>query len=223
MVGAGADNSLLCQSILLSIANPRVYHSALHTGWDSHEEFGLSTFPKFVILRSEAAPEGKRLSPFLFPLNATTGKSAIRLAYPKNLTIRFGTHRASIYGGTAAAKTKTLTASSKDPVRESHTRELISRPVHPKILEEEFPEYQTLLDNMQVELSPITLPNIPVLGPSPFASYKNTHSRVNLEGEGEGEVEDTSAYGNGTIPSTRTTGYVQPNSTRQDFLPRQWN
>jgi len=38
----------LCQNLILSIANTRVYHSALHSGLDSHKEFGLHTFPKSV-------------------------------------------------------------------------------------------------------------------------------------------------------------------------------
>ena len=35
VVGTGAINSPVCQSILVSIANPRVYHSALQSGSDS--------------------------------------------------------------------------------------------------------------------------------------------------------------------------------------------
>ena len=99
MVGAGAVNSPFCKSILLSIANPRVYHSALHTGSDAHKEFGQRTFPKSVLIQMEAAPEGKWLSPFLLPLKATSASQPTRLAYPNKLTIRFGTHRSFIYGG----------------------------------------------------------------------------------------------------------------------------
>jgi hypothetical protein len=113
---------------------------------------------------------GKRLSPFLLPLKTTSESQPARLTYPKNLTIRFGAHRSSIYAGNSAAKTAALTASSKDPVRETHAIEHISRPIHPRIFEEEFPEYHTLLDIMQVEPNPITLPNIPALGPVPSAS-----------------------------------------------------
>jgi len=49
VVGTGAKHTHLCQNLLLSIANPRVYRSALHSGSDSHKEFGLYTFPKSVL------------------------------------------------------------------------------------------------------------------------------------------------------------------------------
>jgi hypothetical protein len=68
-------------------------------------------------------------------------------------------------------------------VRESHARELVARPIHPIIVEGELPEYLTHLDNVQVEPTPITLPNLPALGPSPSASRQNKCSRVNLKGE----------------------------------------
>jgi hypothetical protein len=43
-----------------------------------------------------------------------------------------------------------LMAVAKDQVRESHARELTSRLDRPKILEEEFPDYQQLLDKAEV-------------------------------------------------------------------------
>ena len=45
LVGVIAPNSPLCRTLLLSIANPRVFHSALHTGSDTGKEYGLHTFP----------------------------------------------------------------------------------------------------------------------------------------------------------------------------------
>jgi len=56
------------------------------------------------------------------------------------LSIRFGAHRALIYGTTQAAKTMALTATAKDQTRESHARELMGRQICPKILDEEFPD-----------------------------------------------------------------------------------
>jgi len=47
-VGSGAKQSL-SYNLLLSIANPKVYHSVLHSGSDSSKEFGLHTFPKSVL------------------------------------------------------------------------------------------------------------------------------------------------------------------------------
>ena len=49
VVGTGVKHTHLCQNLLLSIANPRVYHNDLHPESDSHEEFGLHTFPKSVL------------------------------------------------------------------------------------------------------------------------------------------------------------------------------
>ncbi len=47
VVGAGEITSPLYTSLLLSIASPRVFHNALHTGSISNKEFGLHIFPKF--------------------------------------------------------------------------------------------------------------------------------------------------------------------------------
>ncbi len=43
--------------ILVSIANPTVYHKALHSGSDSNREFGMHIFPNFV-LHQLATTEG---------------------------------------------------------------------------------------------------------------------------------------------------------------------
>ena len=49
VVGPGSGNSPTCRSILVSIANPAVYHKVLHSGSDSNKEFGLHVFPKYVL------------------------------------------------------------------------------------------------------------------------------------------------------------------------------
>jgi hypothetical protein len=49
VVGPGTGNSPNCRSILVSIANPVVYHKVLHSGSDSNREFGLHVFPKSVL------------------------------------------------------------------------------------------------------------------------------------------------------------------------------
>ena len=54
LVGTIAPNSSLCCSILVSIANPRVFHSALHTGSDTGKEYGLHTFPRSILIQLEA-------------------------------------------------------------------------------------------------------------------------------------------------------------------------
>ena len=60
---------------------------------------------------------------------------------PKNITIRFGAQRASIYGNTSAVKTAAIIVAAKDEVRESHAMEVVSRIIRPKILDEEFADY----------------------------------------------------------------------------------
>jgi hypothetical protein len=49
VVGPGTGNSPTCCSILVSIANPTVYHKVLHSGSDSNREFSLHVFPKYVL------------------------------------------------------------------------------------------------------------------------------------------------------------------------------
>ena len=71
-----------------------------------------------------------------------------RTANPKDLTIRFGAPRASVYGSPVATKIVPFTMTTKDSVRESHARDFIKNPNQPKILDEEFPDYQKLLDDI---------------------------------------------------------------------------
>jgi hypothetical protein len=85
-------NSPFCRFIILSIANPRVYHNALHTGSASNKKFGPHTFPKSVLHQLATAIEVQWHVPFLLPTHAASGNISSRLAYPKIFTIRFGTH-----------------------------------------------------------------------------------------------------------------------------------
>ncbi len=105
-------------------------------------------------------------------------------ALPKNLTIRFGAHRASIYGASHAAKTAPFTTAAKDSVRESHDRDYIANPVHPKILDEEFPDFQKLLDDLEDEVPPITLPCLSPLTPLRPATHPAS-SRQKRRAEGD--------------------------------------
>ena len=67
LVGAIAPNSCLCRSILISIANPRVFHLALHTGSGTRKEYGLHTFPRCILRQLEANASAKWLEPFPLP------------------------------------------------------------------------------------------------------------------------------------------------------------
>ncbi len=93
-----------------------------------------------------------------------------RLAYTKNLINMFGVHIAWVYGSSAAAKTSALNATTKDLTREAYARDYMQRPILPKILKEVPQEYLTLLDSMEEEPTPITLPCLPALGLAPSTS-----------------------------------------------------
>ena len=133
VVGSGTMHTHLCQKLLLSIASPRVYHSALHSGSDSLKEFGLHTFLKSVRRQLVAAQEIQWISPFTLPLRFPSGDAHIsaptRNVIPKNLTFKVGAHRASVYGSSVAAKTTPFTALTKDPVRESYARGFIQKSI----------------------------------------------------------------------------------------------
>jgi len=101
---------------------------------------------------------------------AAPASAPTRTAIPKSLTLRFGAHRASVYGSSIAAKLAPLVAAAKDPTREAHARDFIQKPVQPKILDEVFPDYQKLLDDMGTDPTLVTLPEIPSLTATPTAS-----------------------------------------------------
>ena len=172
-MGSGAKQSH-CNNLLLSIANPRVYHNVLHTGSDSSKEFGLHTFPRSVLQQLAAAPGIQWLSPFNLPLRPPSGSAPnatpTRTAIPKNLTLRLGAHRASIYGSSNAAKLAPFTAAAKDPTREAHAMDFIQKLVQPKILDEEFPDYQKLLEDMATCPTLVTLQELPSMAIIPTAS-----------------------------------------------------
>jgi hypothetical protein len=131
--GARGNAHLPLPYLFLSIASPRVHHSALHSGSDSHKEFGLHSFPKSVLQQLDVAPGIKLLSPFTLPLRSPSGDAPEAThawtAIPKNFTIMFGAHRASVYGSSAAAKSAAFAAAAKDPVRESHAKDFIHKSV----------------------------------------------------------------------------------------------
>ncbi len=74
----------------------------------------------------------------LFRLSAPTmsGNPSAQGLFPKNLTIRFGAHRASIYGITSAAKVAPPTTAAKNQIRESYARDLRTRLTQPLIMDE---------------------------------------------------------------------------------------
>ncbi len=61
--------------------------------------------------------------------------------------------------------------------------------IQPKIMDEEFPDYQKLCDHMATDPTPVTLHDLPSLAATPTDSGLK-RSRT-LPTEGEGEFEDT--------------------------------
>ncbi len=89
--------------------------------------------------------------------------------------------------------TMSLTAATKDQARESHDREITGRPIRSKILDEEFHDYQKLVDNAKVELPPFTLLGLPALRAAPSMSgQKRGIERLHVE-----ETEDAGTSGGG--------------------------
>jgi len=76
----------------------------------------------------------------------------------------------------------------------------MSKPVRPKILDEELQDYQTLLDGMGVNPTPITLPYLPLLDLTPSVYGQNKRVRTSPKSTGEEDIGDTSASGSDTIP-----------------------
>ncbi len=114
-------------------------------------------------------------------------------------------------------------------MRESHARDLIAKPVHPKILDEEFPEYQTLLDAMEAEIPPITLPCVSPLVPIPAAPLLAFSGQKRRAEEKQTDLEDTGASTSGAPPGQQpaatTTGTDNPNGAHvlepeEKFVPR---
>jgi hypothetical protein len=63
------------------------------------------------------------------PSGATPDTTLARTAIPKNLTLRFGAQRASVYGSSVAAKLAPFAAAAKEPVREAHARDFRQHPI----------------------------------------------------------------------------------------------
>jgi hypothetical protein len=75
-------------------------------------------------------------------------------------------------------------------------------------MEEEFPDYQKLLDDMATDLTPVTLPELPSLTTTPTASGQK-RSRT-LPAGGGGEFEDTRASSSGTNHPVNASGSADP-------------
>jgi hypothetical protein len=57
-----------------------------------------------------------------------------------------------------------------------------------KIMDEEFPEYQKLLDGMEIEPIPIALTYLSSPGPALITSRQNKRLRATFDKAGEGEI-----------------------------------
>ena len=97
----------------------------------------MHTFPRPVLQTLSTAAGMEWHCPFTLPVQSATWDTQARQVYPKSLTIRFGAHRASAYGETPTTKTTAFTAVCKNPVLEAQVRDLMNKPVHSQILDEE--------------------------------------------------------------------------------------
>jgi hypothetical protein len=157
LVGTMTPNSPLCRSILVSIANPRVFHSALHTGSDTGKEYGLHTFPRSVLRQLESNTDAKWPVPFSLP-RVGGNTSTIIGAIPKNFSIRFGAHRDSIYDTSQVSRSGPLAPTAPALTRQENAGALTAHHPNPPILDEPFPDYQTALTCLPEEPTPFTLP-----------------------------------------------------------------
>ena len=88
-------------------------------------------------------------------------------------------------------------------MREAHARDFIAKPVRPKIMDEEFPEYPTLLDAMEVEVPLITLPCLSPLAPNQTAPLPASSELKRRADKEHTDLEDTGASTSGAPPSQR--------------------
>ena len=122
------------------------------------------------------ALEVQWLPPFTLPLRPPSAgapkATPARTAILENLTIRFGAHRVSLRGSSAASKTAAFAAAAKDHVRESLANDFIHKTVQSNNLYEEFPDYHKLLHDMAVDPTSVTcyLTPIPCSCPRLLAS-----------------------------------------------------
>jgi hypothetical protein len=63
--------------------------------------------------------------------------------------------------------------------------DLMHKPVHPKIIYEEFPDYQKLLDDMEIDPARVILPCLPSLVANPSSSRQNRSRATPADGEGD--------------------------------------
>ena len=119
LVGTMAPNSALCRSIRVSIASPRIVHSALHTGSNIGKEYDLHTFPRAMFRQLEANADAKWLAPFsLTPAGGATSTTAWVIS--KNISIHFGAHRDSIYNTSQATRSGPLAPTALAFTRQAH-------------------------------------------------------------------------------------------------------
>ena len=128
LVGDMTPNSPLCRSILVSIANPGVFHSALHTGSSTEKKNGLHTYPRSFLRQLESNTVAMWLVPFSLPL---VGGNPITIigAIPKNFSILFGVHRYSIYDTSQVSRSGPLVPTAPALTKHAHAGALTAH--HP--------------------------------------------------------------------------------------------
>jgi len=156
LAGPTLPNSRFCTSIYFSIANPWVFHLALHTGSDTGKEFGLHTLPRTILRQLEACEdatwwESFRLLPTMGPTSSSTGE------IPKHLSLCFGAHTNSICGSALGSRADPLPPPAPTTSRAAHAVALKQRQPLPPIMGQNFSTYESALANLLEEPTPVTL------------------------------------------------------------------
>ncbi len=92
--------------------------------------------------------------------------------------------------------------------------ESTARALRPKILNEEFPDNQKLLDNVQVEPTPLTLPLLPNREPPSWPAPSFSRQKRGVDRIEEEDIADTGASGSGPRPA-----HPAPPSDREGGQP----
>jgi hypothetical protein len=202
--GTTFPNSRICTCIYVSIANPRVFHLALHIISEIGKEFGLHTFPRTILRQLEECQDATLLKSFrLTPTTCTFDSSTGDI--PKNFSLRLRAHMYSICGTSMGSRTGPLTPSAPGAVRAAQAAALTHRHPRPPILDEVFPSYDTALSNLPKESTPLTLP----------ALTTPQHSPEDMDDETTGPSLDPARIPTEGPPEDSGPQPLQPESGKQ--------
>ena len=103
-------------------------------------------------------------------------------------------------------------------MREAHARDFIANPVRAIFLDEEFPEFHTLLDAMEEEVPPVTLPYLSPIVPQQTAALPSTSGQKRRADQERADMADTGASRSGTRAPGNQTATVEGTTTQDEAL-----